>query len=585
MAARLPLTAVLALALAACGTPSQQLAPLDEARAALTRGDGLAAEVVLRKMLADGTPQEQVAAYLGEAELQQGALVEARRWLGERRFTDDTAGHGFHMLGRLEMRSGNLPAAGQALDQAHARNPDNPDLWVDIGRLRYRGGEQKQAIEASRRAVELGPQDPEALLLRAQLARDSEGLAAALPWFEAGLDNAPDHLDLLADYAATLGDLGRARDMLVIVRKMAALDDRNPRLFHLQAVLAARGGDFGLARTLLTRAGPGVAESPAGMLLSGVIDIQNGNYQSAAQVLDRLVALQPDNRPARELLARALALGLNDRELDYRFGEPARMKSASPFLMQLVGRSLESLDRRSDAAALLDRAALPRSTNLVAVEALTPLSVAEVRRAEGGNAIQALVRGKIRAGRAAAAVSDAEGFRQRFPGSADALALAGDARLAARQPAAALALYREAVSIRRSWPLVRKMAVALSALGRKNEADSVLEDYLRGDPGNADAAAELARLAVDRRDWDRADWLLDHAISHGRQHDPDLWRLHARVALARSDPDYAFDAAVYAYALQPMSRESTVLMVEVLEARGQGDLAARLKRKLARMSG
>lgn len=585
MAARLALCLSLAMALAACGTASQQLAPLDEARAALARGDGLAAEVVLRKMLADGTPQDQVAAYLGEAELQQGELIEARRWLGEGRFTDETAGHGFHMLGRLEMRNGNLPAAGQALDKAYARTPDSSGLWVDIGRLRYRGGEQKQAIEASRRAVELGPQDPEALLLRAQLARDSEGLAAALPWFEAGLDNAPDHIDLLADYAATLGDLGRARDMLVVVRHIAELDDRNPRLFYLQAVLAARGGDFGLARTLLTRAGTGLAESPAGMLLSGVIDLQNGNYQSAAQGLDRLVALQPDNRPARELLAKALALGLNDRELDYRFGEPARMKSASPFLMQLVGRSLESLDRRSDAAPLLDRAALPRSTNLVAVEALTPLSVAEVRRAEGGNAIQALVRGKIRAGRAAAAVSDAESFRQRFPGSADALALAGDARLAARQPAAALALYREAVSIRRSWPVVRKMTVALTALGRRGEASAMLEDYLRGDPGNADAAAELARLAFDRSAWEQADWLIEHAVTHGRQRDPELWRMRARVALARSDANYAFDAAVYAYALQPMSRDSTALMIEVLEARGQGHLAARLKRKLARMSG
>lgn len=101
----------------------------------------------------------------------------------------------------------------------------------------------------------------------------------------------------------------------------------------------------------------------------------------------------------------------------------------------------------------------------------------------------------------------------------------------------------------------------------------------------ADAAAELARLAIERRNWDRADWLLEHAIGHGRLRDPELWRMRARVALARSDADYAFDAAVYAYALQPMSRENTALMIEVLDARGQGDRAAGLKRKLARMSG
>lgn len=573
-----------ALALAGCGGVEQDLPPLDRARAALAQGDGLAAEVVLRQMLSDGVPQAEVAAYLGEAELKQGELIEARRWLGQGQFSDDSQGHGFHMLGRLEMREGNLPAAGQALDRAYARIPDSPGLWVDIGRLRYRGGEQKQAIEASMRAVELGPEDPEALLLRAQLVRDGQGLEAALPWFEAGLEVAPDNLDLLGDYAATLGDLGRAKDMLVVVRHMATLDDRNPRLFYLQAVLAARSGEFGLARTLLTRAGSGVADSPAGMLLSGVIDIQNGNYQSAAQAFDRLSSMQPDNRAVRDLLAQAIALGLNDRELDYRFGERARLKSSAPYLVQLEARSLEALDRRADAAPLLDRAALPRSANLAAMGALTSLTVAEVRRAEGGVAIQALVRGKIRSGQTAAAVSDAESFRRKFPGSADALVLAGDAKLSARQPAAAIGLYREASAIRRTWPLVRKMLAALEAQGKRGEARTLLEDYLRGDPANAHASAELARLLIGAGEWRRAALLLDHAIDHGRARDQELWRLRAQVALQQGDPELAFDAAVYAYALQPMSRRCTATLIEVLEAQGQGELATRLRRKLARMT-
>lgn len=576
---------VLALVLAGCGESTEDLTPLEEAQAMLAQGDGLGAEVALRQMLADGTAQDQIGAYLGEAELQQGELVEARRWLGEGRFTPDTAGHGFHMLGRLEMRSGNLPAAGQALDRAYASIPDSPDLWVDIGRLRYRGGEQKQAIEASMRAVELGPNHPEALLLRAQLVRDGEGLASALPWFEAGLEVAPDNLELLGDYAATLGDLGRSKDMLVVLRHMATIDDRNPRLFYLQAVLAARGGEFALARSLLSRAGAGVVESPAGLLLSGMVDIQNENYQSAVQTLDRLAIMQPDNRQVRELLARAIALGLNDGELDYRFGDIAQLKSASPYLMVLNGRSLEVLDRRADAAALLDRANRPRNPNLVAVEALTPLAVAEARRDEGGTAIQALVRGKIRAGNASAAIADAESFRRRFPGSADANVLAGDARLAARQTAAALDYYRQASAIRRSWPLANKMARGLKASGKTREAVAVMEDYLRGDPGNADASAELARLAIDSGDWARAALLLDHAIDHGRARDPELWHLRARAALVAGDLELAFDAAVYGYALQPMSRDGITTLAEVAKARGQLDLESGLVRKLGRIRG
>lgn len=580
---RIALGACLALALGGCGAIEDEVAPIDQARAALAAGDGLGAEVILRQMLADGTAPEDIAAYLGEAELQQGQLLEARKWLGDGRFSGATAAHGYRMLGRLEIRTGNLPAAGAALDRSYLADPENPGLWVDIGRLRYRGGEQKQAIEASMRAVELGPDNPEALLLRAQLVRDSEGLAAALPWFEAGLEAAPDDLDLLGDYAATLGDMGRAKDMLAVVRHMAVLDDRDPRIFLLQATLAARAGEFGLARTLLSRAGPSAAENPAGMLLSGVVDIRNGNFQSAAQMLDRLALIQPDNRQVRALLAHALAQGLNERELDYRYSERSRLPGALPYLQLVTGRSLEALGRRDEASDLLDRAANPRMPDLVAVESLTPVALAEVRRNEGGSAIQALVRGMIRSGRLVDAIAEAEAFRRRFPGSADALTLAGDARLAARQPKAAIDLYHKALAIRRSWPLTRRMMVALSAQGRTAEARSLVHDYLVGDPGNGEASAELARFAVMDADWQQAGILLEHAIDHGHARDPEIWRLRARVAMAQADPDLAFDSAVYAYALQPMSRQATATLLEIAEARGERGLAGGLKRKLARL--
>ena len=573
------------LAVTACSDAAVERAPLEQAQAALAAGDGLGAENALRGMLASGTPQEEIAAYLGEAELLQGELHESRRWLGEGNFSDATAGHGYHMLGRLEMRDGNLPAAGQAFDRAFASIPDSSGLWVDIGRLRYRGGEQAQAIEASRRAVELGPENPDALLLRAQLVRDSEGLAAAVPWFEAGLESAPDNLDLLGDYAATLGDLGRARDMLAIIRRMAEIDDRNPRLFYLQAVLAARGGNFMLARTLLARAGPGIAQSPAGMLLSGVIDLENGNYQSAVQVLDRLAMMQPDNVRVRELLVQAVALGLNDRELVYRFDNIGRLTSASPYLRMALGRSYEVLDRRSDAAAFLDLAALDRPSSLIAVQGSTPLPIAELRRAQGGSAVQSLVRGRIAAGQPGVALAEAERFRRLFPGSADAMALAGDARLANREPGAALSLYRKAAEIRQTWPLVRRMVAAHRASGRSDLAEQAITQHLVAHPGNAEAAAALAEMAVERADWPRAAMLLDHATRHGAWHDPYLWRQRALVAARLGDSELSFDAAIFAYALQPMSRPGTDLLAGVLAEQGQQAEADALQRKLARMGG
>ncbi len=59
--------------------------------------------------------------------------------------------HGFHMLARLEMADGNLPAAGDAFDRALEGNGGTAEIWVDIGRMRYRGGEHHQALEAAQR--------------------------------------------------------------------------------------------------------------------------------------------------------------------------------------------------------------------------------------------------------------------------------------------------------------------------------------------------------------------------------------------------------------------------------------------------
>ncbi|CAN0589477.1 unnamed protein product, partial [Laminaria digitata] len=118
------------LSLAGCSDPVPDLTPIERAELALANGDGLGAEIMLRDMLANGTPRQEIAAFLGQAELQQNETPEARHWLEAGEFTDETRGRGFHMLGRLELIERNLPQAGKAFDRALQSMPDNPELWV-----------------------------------------------------------------------------------------------------------------------------------------------------------------------------------------------------------------------------------------------------------------------------------------------------------------------------------------------------------------------------------------------------------------------------------------------------------------------
>jgi tetratricopeptide (TPR) repeat protein len=504
------LAPVLLLALAACGGAKTPGA--DDWQAALRRGDGMGAEVALKQNLARGAQAPDLAPFLGEAELLQGDLAEARRWLERGDFAPAVAAHGFHMLGRLRMVQGDLPAAGKAFDRALKGTPNDPELWVDIARLRYRGGEQTQALAASRTALAMGPDNPATLLLNAQLVRDAQGNAAALPLLERGLEAAPNNAALLADYAATLGELGRATDMLAAVRRFAAAAPSDRRALYLQAVLAARAGNHDLARSLLQRSGDLDREMPAAILLLALVDLDNGNPASAAQGFDRLLGTQPDNAHVQALLAHALAAAGNDRELIARFAGQADDR----YIALLIGRAYENIGDRARAAPFLDRAlGDPVPAHLATLSPAAPLDVTNLRDVADGPGTVALVRGLIAARRTGESRAKAEQWLERRPGSAEAMALAGDAALAARDPRAALRYYRDAAAIRRPWPLTKRMAAALEASGDPAGAEALVAEHLRGEPANAEAAMMLSRRLAARGERQRAELLKTHAAARG----------------------------------------------------------------------
>ncbi len=546
--------------------------PLDPARRAIAGGDGIAAEAELRRLMEQGAQRPQVAALMGEAELLQGDLAEARRWLGPGEFDQETRGLGFQMLGRLNLRQGNLSEAAAAFDQALQSIPRDPALWVDIGRMRYLSGAQSQAVDAGIYAVELGPNNVAALQFRAQLLRDAAGPAAVLWWFEAVLKRNPDSLELLGDYAATLGEVGRAKDMLKQTRRMIEIDPENEQAFYLQAVLAARAGKDDLARRLLWRTGDAIRETPAGLLLSATIDLRSGNHRNAAQTYDRLARMQPDNRTVRLLLARSLSMGGLNRELVQRFSGYASRPDASPYLMTLVGRAHEALGERALAAQYLDRAAQPRDSLLVTFDIDLPLEVSAARwKREPKRSDRTLeyVRQLASTGHGVRAVQIAKGFLADHAGSVDALTLAGDANLAASNFRGALAHYREAAKTRRSFSLVRRMVFAYRSLQQNEEALRLVSEYLAANPLDGQAAGLAAEFAVELGDFKRADVLMSHAFKQaGSEADPVMLGQGALAALQLGENKKALKLARRSFDLQRAHPAATFALARSLKANG-----------------
>lgn len=506
-----------------------------EAKERLARGDAIAAEARIKAAIARGAPRKAVAAYMGEALLAQGQFRRARSWLEPGVFSPATESVGFRALALLERKEGDLRAAGMAYDRALAATPGDAALWVEVARLRYAGGEHLLAIEASDYALKLDPDHPKALELHGQFVRDRTGLAAALPWFSKAHERAPDDLSILGEYAATAGDLGRVKLMLRLTRRMLELDPGNPRAFYLQAVMAARAGDFRLGRVLMNKTQGRLKDTPGAMLLEGVLELGAGNHTLAVEVLERLVEEQPGNARARNLLARALFLAGEHKYLVDAFGALAKRPDADPYLQVVVARAFENLGMRDNAAALLDSAARPRRT--------------AIRIVANGNRVGEL----LAVGRTGEARTLVQGWLAENPDYYDHLAWAGDVELASGQARAAMRYYARAARIRSPESLMERRFQAMLMAGETDRAATLVEGYLVANP-ESDSAMRLAGwLSALAGDWQRAQSLLGAVRANGGGHDIQLLSDLALAQLRSGDVDAAEATSAAGYRLQRSS--------------------------------
>lgn len=586
--------ALIAAALAAWPAFAGSDSKIADARAALQRGDAIGAEVALREALRQGANARDVAALMGEAELLQDDLRLARKWLEPEDFAPQDRGTGFQMLGRLQMEQGDLPAAGAAFDKALRYIPKSPDLWVDIARLRFRGGEQLQAIEAADYALALGPENTAALVMRGQLTRDGTGPVAALPLFARAVVQAPDDLTALFAYGATLGEIGRAKSMLTVARRMVEIDGRDPRGYWLQAVLAARGGHYELARRLMMRTGDAYADDPAAMMLSAVLDLETGNLASARKMAETLSRIQPDNDTVQDLLGRIMAQQGAWAEITTRYGASALDGNLSPYLRTLTARAYEAQNERAKAAPLLDaiardgaggRSAAP---DLITLAQDVPLAVLAARWHDApheGSRFMPYVRALIARGDSARAVEIANELATRFPGSGDIHLLAGDAQLAADDPVRALAHFQKAALVRLSPALRDRMVAASLASGNVGFAKGILAQYVIQHPLDGEAALTLARMFAEGGDWKRGAALSRHALRQPlTAASPTALAFAAQAERRSGNIGKAQELAERAYELAPQNIVVLQSYAAALEASAKADDAAFVQAKLQLVS-
>jgi len=556
------------------------------ARVAIRLGDGVGAEAAVKGALEAGAKEAALRPLLARSYAMQGEGSRALQTLDDGPVIPEMIGEAAWVAGDVHLSNGDLTAAREAYDRAVHELPRNSALWVDVARFRDANADVLGARDAVDYAIELDKANSAALAFKANLVRTEEGLKASLDWYERALTADPDNEDALIEQAATLGDLGRYRDMLTALRHAATIVPRDPRLFYLQAVLAARADNYSLARSLLQRTRGELDEQPSFMLLSAVVELELGGEAVAATWADRLLAEQPENFTARRILAAAeWADGDADAALEALLPLVRRPDADSWSLLLAarsaaeLGRRIESADYQGRAAALAPGEAVPFAADddyglLTMAANAEPLNPAK--------AIPAIA-ADLASGNSARAISRATQLRDANRGVADAHILLGDAALAGGRYELAVQAYRAARDLDAGERTTLRLANALFRAGDAAGSGAAILALRNSQPSSIAADRLSGHLAMDIEHWDEAIAHFDHVRSRIGDRDVVVLRELARAWAAKGDDDRALPLIDRAYRLQPLNAGIMEFYADLLERRGSKQAAADLRDKAAQI--
>jgi predicted Zn-dependent protease len=474
------------------------------ARAYLELGDGLAAEAELTRARDAGLPAARLHQLQAQARLLQGDAAGAIEEAAKAPLP--YAGYATRIRARALAVQGNTAAAQATLLSLLDGNPRDAAAWTDLGRIRFDAGDIGGATQAAARAATLAPGEPAALTLQGEVLRSRYGLVAALPWFEQALARDAYYHPALIQYAATLGDAGRNAEMLAATRRALQAKPGSPQALYLQAVLAARAGNTGLARALLQHTGRAIDGLPGALLLGGALDYAEGKFEQAAATWRQLVAVQPMNVTARRLLGAAL-LRSGDARAALETLRPVGLRSdADGYALGLIARGFEAIGDEGVTAQFLDRAVIGAggATAFATTDMVGTLQADANDASDDPTYAIGVLRGLIGSGDSGGAISRARSLVAATPGAPAAQLALGDAlALASRYPEAAT-VYARAADLAFDEPTMLRLVDALGRTGRARDASAALALYLSQNPQSLAGQRLLGRLQVAAGEWGAA---------------------------------------------------------------------------------
>lgn len=568
---------------ASVAAPQSRAAQMTLARTSLLLDEGVAAEAALDRAIAAGVPVSETLAMRAEARLLLGNPAGAQAAVAQMPPVRDAE------MARIAAKVRVAQTNGGGLYRARLQrlatgNPDDAAIWIDLGRSRFGAGDVAGATDAATRAAALAPADPRALTLQGEIVRARYGLAAALPWFRQALGRDPYYHPALIQYAATLGNLGRASDALAATRTALVSLPGSPEAFYLQAVIAARAGRYALAEELLQLTRGALTPRPATAMLEGLVAHAQGRPQHAVRAWGRLVMMQPMNIGARRLLA-AAQIGIGDRAAALATLRPILARAdADGYALRLAAIALAG---GAGTSPSIDRAQQGRRGDSTVFRPDRPLAeLAQAAADEPADPTYAL--GVIRAlasqGNWSAAAAKAQALVRAAPGAPAAQLAYGDVLALSGRSAEAVVPYARAANLTFDEPTMLRLIDGQIRAAKPRDAAVALGLYLSQNPQSVPARRLLAQWHLQDGDWDVAIELLEGLRGQLGSRDVVLLRDLALAYAGAGDGVVARRYGAAAYRLAPMNAEVADAYGVALAAAGDAEGAGQLFDKALALS-
>ena len=551
---------------------------LDVARAAMSRGDFRAAELVLRSLvrnnpsnveghfrlgtvqLALGDPvaaerelllaksggwnDQQIAPLLARAYLDQGRFSDVLREFPVKEMQSDKAGPLLATRALAQLGLKQVDQAATTIDEAERVAPENIDVSLAAARIAIARNDVAAEAKVDH-ALAVNPHSIDALMLKGALRQTAGDSVGAMKAFDSAIEINPNVPALRIERANALLAAGQDKKALDDVAVVLKADARNPSANYLQMLLLARAKDWPGATAASQKIIPVIDRFPRGRYFEALIKMNLGETEQALDDAAHYIAREPGDVAGYKLLARIQSQ--NSEQAIETLNRAVTAGVADTEIFEMLAGIYIRTGQSTLARQMLDRA-----TALAGDDAQALTRIAGVRLQVG----------------------DTSGAERELKKS---LSLAPDQAGAGEQMVVAALAAGDVKSANAALEQLQRQPNSNSIIinnlaGRVRFAQldfdgarSAFEATLRSDPANAEALAGMSRILIAQDQTDQMFQMLDTA----RKAAPAPTSAHITVAMAKSLADKGEYARADALIDQIPKEQASLADVMALRARLQ----------------